>query len=72
MENRRAGADAGNLSGEDQARSSVIGAMPKLLDCPEFAVPSMCSEMAESIMLTRIRHCDKNVASTQQPGTTWA
>jgi len=43
--------------------------MPKLLDRPEFAAPSMCSEVdMEGFMLTRIRHCDKNIASTQQPG----
>jgi len=36
---------------------------------PEFAAPSMCSEVdMEGFMLIRIRHCDKNIASTQQPG----
>lgn len=69
MENRRAVSYARNLSGEGQVRSSVLDAMPKLLDRPEFAAPSMCSEVdVEGFMLTRIRHCDKNIASTQQPG----
>ena len=69
MDNRRAVPYVRNLSGEGQARSSVLDAMPKLLDRPEFAAPSMCSEVdMEGFMLTRIRHCDKNIASTQQPG----
>jgi len=69
MENRRAAPYARNLSGEGQARSSVLGPMPKLLDWPEFAAPLMCSEVdMEGLMLTRIRHSDKNIASTQQPG----
>jgi len=67
MENRRAVLYARNLNGEGHARSSVLGAMPKLLDRPEFAAPSMCSEVdVEGFMLIRIRHCDKNIASTQQ------
>jgi len=34
----------------------------------EFVAPSMCSEVSmEGFMLTRIRHCDKYIASTQQP-----
>jgi len=69
MENRRAVAGARNLSGGGQARSSVLSAMPKLLDRPEFAAQSMCSEVdMEGFMLIRIRYCDKNIASTQQPG----
>jgi len=69
MDNRRAVPYVRNLSGEGQARSSVLDAMPKLLDRPEFAAPSMCSEVdMEGFMLTRIRHCDKNIASTQQTG----
>jgi len=69
MENRRAVPYARNLSGEGQARSSVLGAMSKLQDRQEFAAPSMCSEVdMEGLMLTRIRHCDKNITSTQQPG----
>jgi len=69
MENRRTVAHARNLSGGGQARPSVLGAMPKLLDRPEFAAPSMCSEVdMEGFMLIRIRHCDKNIASTQQLG----
>jgi len=67
MENRRAVLYARNLSGEGQARSSVLDAMLKLLDRPEFAAPSMCSEVdVEGFMLIRIRHCDKHIASTQQ------
>jgi len=43
--------------------------MPKLPDWPEFAAPLMCSEVdMEGFMLTRIRHWDKNIALTQQPG----
>jgi len=62
MENRRAVPYARNLSGEGHARSSVLDAMPKLLDRPEFAAPSMCSEVdMEGFMLIRIRHCDKNM-----------
>ena len=69
MENRRAAPYARNLSGEGQARLSVLGAMSKLQDRPEFAAPLMCSEVdMESLMMIRIRHCDKNIASTQQPG----
>jgi len=48
---------------------SLLGAMPQLLERPEFAAPLMCSEVdMESFMMIRIRHCDKNIASTQQPG----
>ncbi len=69
MENGRVVSDAWNLTRGGQARCSVLGAMPKLLDRPEFAAPSMCSEMdMEGFMLIRTRHCDKNIASTQQPG----
>ncbi len=69
MENRRAVTDARNLSGGGQARRSALGAMLKLLEPPEFAAPSMCSEVdMEGFILIRIRHYDKNIASTQQPG----
>jgi len=69
MENRRAVPYARNLSGEGQARSPVLGATPNLQDRQEFAAPSICSEVnMESFMLIRIRACDKNIASTQQPG----
>ena len=41
--------------------------MPKLLDRPEFAAPSMCSEVdMEVFMLIRIRHQNKNYGTTQQ------
>ena len=54
MENRRATPYARNLSGEGQARSSVLGAMSKLQDRQEFAAPSMCSEVdMEGFMLIR-------------------
>ena len=69
MENRRAVPYARNLSGGGQARSSVLGAMPKLLDWAELTAPSMRSEVdMEDFMLIRIRHCDRNIALTQQPG----
>ena len=38
-------------------------------DALGFAAPSMRSEVEmEGFMLIRIRHCDKNIASMEQPG----